>query len=455
MTTTLERLCRALAAVAFLLLAAPAVGVAESDPSPDAGVAKARSLFKTGKFDAALAILRPLALRHPKHTNVLFLVGLAAIQSASRPETTEADRDALLEEAIASLRAILVDRPELVRVRLELARAFFLKGEDDLARRHFEQVLAGKLPDAVVANVRQFLARIRARRNWSVYLGMALAPDNNIGASSEEETIYIFGLPFRRNVDELTTSGVGLQVWTGGEYQHPLGERLRLRTGVNLSQQEHAGKNFDQTYLSGHAGPRWLVDGRTEASLLADARRRWVGGRTDHDDVGARFEARRRLGPRAALDGRASWHRRDYERRDYLDGPVTDLSLTGRWVLSPTVRANTVFGYSRQRTKSENWRNRSRRIRFGTSVALPRGFTVGGSAQMRWTGYEGRWFPFTLDGSPREDRTSSLSVSLLHRNFTLFGFSPQVAVTREVRSSNAQLYDFQRTRGELRFVRQF
>ena len=74
----------------------------------------------------------------------------------------EADRIALLDEAIVTLHAILVDRPELVRVRLELARAFFYKGEDTLARGHFQRVLAGEVPEAVKANVQRFLVEIQA-----------------------------------------------------------------------------------------------------------------------------------------------------------------------------------------------------------------------------------------------------------------------------------------------------
>ena len=48
---------------------------------------------------------------------------------------------------------MLVKGPGLVRVRLELARAFFLKEEDSPATRHFEQVLAGQPPAAVALNV--------------------------------------------------------------------------------------------------------------------------------------------------------------------------------------------------------------------------------------------------------------------------------------------------------------
>ena len=81
-------------------------------------------------------------------------------------------------------------------IRLELARAFFLKGENNLARKHFEHVLAGSPPGAVAANVRRFLSEIRARRRWSLRAGFALAPDTNIGGTSAERIIYINNLPF-------------------------------------------------------------------------------------------------------------------------------------------------------------------------------------------------------------------------------------------------------------------
>ena len=37
----------------------------------------------------------------------------------------------------------------------------------------------------------------------------------------------------------------------------------------------------------------------------------------------------------------------------------------------------------------------------------------------------------------------------------MFGFSPQLVVTHEERTSNAQLIGYDRAHGELRFVRQF
>ena len=163
--------------------------------------------------------------------DALFDEGMAVVEKAYA-EADEDRCDALLDESIAAFRAMLVTRPDLVRARLELARAFFLKGEDGLARRHFEEVLAGDMPDEVKANVRLFLAEIHARQRWSFNLGVAVAPDTNIGTGSDERIIIIHGLPFERDAEELTTSGVGLSIWTGAEYQAPVSERLRIRAGA-------------------------------------------------------------------------------------------------------------------------------------------------------------------------------------------------------------------------------
>ena len=453
---TISLFLRALAAGAFLLLAAPMSHAAvnpPSSPAPDASGAQA--LVKAGKFKEALTVLRPLAGGRTVEANVLFLIGLAATGASQQPDLADDEREALLDEAIASLRAILINRPDLVRVRLELARAFFLKGEDSLARGHFERVLAGKPPAPVVANVQRFLAEIRARRRWTMYLGAAMSPDSNIGGASDERIIYINDLPFRRDAEELTTSGIGVSVWTGGEYQHPLGDRLRLRLGGDLSRQDYGGSNFDQTFVSVHTGPRWLVDRDTEVSLVGNARRRWTGTAPSHDDLGARVEAGRRLTPRIRVSGRASWYRRDHRTRDFLDGPVLNFTLGGSWVILPILRADGAAGYAHERPKSEKWRNASRWLRLGASVALPLGFTLGGSGELRWTNYEGNWFPFTRDGAPREDRTRILRATVHNRAFTLYGFSPQLVVTNEARDTNAQLYDYKRTRAELRAVRQF
>ena len=456
---------RALAAAAFVLLSAPAWGAEKVPPSPAAAsqsaagtLAKARALVKKGRFAEALAMLRPLTKRRPVDSNVLFIVGLAAIGVSQQTNISEKARETLLDAAISALRSMLVQRPELVRVRLELARAFFLKGEDTLARRHFEQVLAGEPPAAVALNVNRFLNLIRARKRWSLRVGTALLPDSNLGSGSDERVIYINGLPFRRTQEELTTSGVGVSAWVGGEYQYPLDERWRLRAGGDFSRKEYRESRFDQMTLSGHVGPRWLIGRGSEASLLLSALHQWTGSGIEepsHHDIGVRVEARHRLTPRTTVNARVSRHERRYDDRTHLDGPITDVSVGTSWVASPTARIDASVGWGRLRTELKRERNTSRRVRAGVTVDLPWGFTVGASGSLRWTDYEGDWFPFTTDGSSRRDLVRSLRLNAHNRALTFEGFSPQVSVVQEQRASNAQLHDYERIFGELRFVRLF
>ena len=456
---TLLLICAALIAFAHITVVDSFAAPSRSHLSRDPKVSAARGMIKQQRYMEALDILLPIAKDskgRADRTDVLFLTGLSAIESSRRlPPAKAKEKLALLDEAIAVLRLILIEKPGLVRVRLELARAFFYKREDDLSRRHFDRVLAGKPPKTMVSNINRFLRIMRARRRWSAHFGFSIAPDTNIGAVSDSEVIYIYDLPFRRNNFEGESSGLGFVFWGGWEYQYPLARRVRLRLGADISRREYEESRFDQMTISLHAGPRWWISPKTEMSLLASVRQRRSGGLVHSHEIGGRFEVEHRLTPRIRLSGRASIHERDYERDKHLDGSHLDLALVGSWVVMPTLQVRGAFGYAAENPESRIWRNRSRWARLGFSVALPFGFTVGANAELRATDYQGGWFPYVPDNSSREDEVRIFSVSVFNRAFTAFGFSPQLIVVNEERETNAQLYPYERTRAELRFVRQF
>lgn len=386
--------------------------------------------------------------------SALFGAGIAAVAEAEAAETDDL-RDAALDRAINVFHTILVNEPGADRVRLELARAFFLKGDDTLARDHFERVLAGELPAAVIANVQRFLNAMRERRRWSAYFGLALVPDTNPGAASDADVIYIYDLPFRRNHYQGAESGFGLALWGGGEYRYPLDDSLCLRFGADLVHRDYPGGLFDSSLLAAHAGPCVLIDKDTEASVLLTAQRRLQAGEPTYDSPGLRIEVDRRLTDRLTMRVNATWERRNFVDSSYLDASITSLAVHAAWVVMPTVRLDGWVGYRAERTASEPWRNTTRWGSLRTTVALPWGFTVGGGAAMHLTRYQGRWFPFVRDGTSRRDTILALHASVLNRQVTVLGFSPQFVVTNERRVSNAQLHDYQRSRVELRFQRLF
>ena len=423
--------------------------------SSDPRVKTARRLVERDRFDEALTILRPLAPDHPDQTDVRFLLGLAAIRGSQTSGVEEEKRLALLDEAIAAFRSILIRQPDLVRVRLELALAFYLREEDALARGHFERVLVGKLPAPVINKARGFLNIMRARRRFRGYFGFSVAPDTNINAASDAQFIYINGLPFRRGAQGMASSDIGVVGWGGGEYQYPLAARWRVRTGFDLNHREYKGSRFDQTYAGVFVGPRWLINRNTEMSLLASVSQRWFRQYSFNYDYGVRLEVEHRVFAGLRLSGRALWSDRKYQQQEFLEGPLMVFSLGANYVLFPTVQVNLLLGYQQQEAKAHPWTNAGYWTRVGTNVALPWGFTVGLSGEFRWTDYEGQWAPFVVDNSSRQDQTRILRATLLNRAITVFGFSPQVAFSNQVRESNGQLFDYKRNLVEMRWVRQF
>ena len=415
---------------------------------------QADTLVREEKFSEALPLLRQLTKAEPNNLNAFTLLGFSAARLSQLPETSNADQRRLLDEAIGAYHRILVDRPEQLHARLELATMFFLKRQDGLARKHFQRALVASPSRVLSAQIISFLRVIEERKRWQLSYGVALAPDTNLNASSYEDTIRVWGLPFKRDKEALPKSGVGLSTWGGAEYQHPLSPRWRLRSSASVAIREYEDNDFDQASLFVRVGPRWLV-GTGDMSLLVAGRAQYQGGEHLLNSYGVEFEVGQRLSSRLRAYMSASWYQNEYFDRPWFTGSDHDYQLGLNLLVSPRLLLTFASGVSWSVPDSIRYRNYSPWSRVGVNVALPRGFTVGTSAEVRWNDYERDWFPYNARGVEREDRTATLRVSLHNRRLTLFGFSPQVVITHASRASNAQAFDYVRTRSELLFVRQF
>ena len=330
---------------------------------------------------------------------LLFRIGMESLEQAAQT-ADEAERHKLHDKAIAAFRMILVNRPDLVRVRLELARVFFLRGRDGLARRHFELVLAGGVPPPVAVNIHTFLNIMRARKRWTGYFGAAIAPDSNLNAASESEIIYIdtvFGrsaLHSERGISAPNRASA-CRCGAAANIQHrdPL-ERAAQAAGrgsdvarAGVSRQRLRPVNSWPLTL----GPRWLagpIEPSSACSATANssvARRGAVRGRDSACAwrwAGSCCRACGRTAPRRTASATTS-------TRDFLDGPVADFTAELR--LGGGAGASRAGDVGlRARADAANGtlaQQHAAGFGLGTSLALPLGFTLGVSGQMRWTYY--------------------------------------------------------------------
>ena len=420
--------------------------------SQDARVNAARALLHDGNPLPALDILRPLAkTERDDITDIRFLIALAAIRAATRL-ADGAHRHAFLDEAIASLRAILARRPGLLRVRLELARAFFLRGDDDLARRHFALALGAEPPPAVVANVNRFLYAMRERRRWSGYFSLNLEQTDNFHNQSDADVIYLFGLPFQtRDFEPQSETGVA---FTGGaEYQFPLATSgWRWRFGGDAGRNEYEGGALDQTFVQVRSGPKYQFAERSQAGLQAVFGRRWLAGSRLNRNAALRLDARHQIAAKVSVNGTLVYtevRAADTGDNDYDERTV---SVGGAYLFTPLLQGNASIGGGRRdgevignaaRTGNNS---RERNAAVGGALILSRGWTVGGEVE---------WSVRRFDNVSRRDRRTTAKLFILNRQFTIKGFSPQLVITNEQQKSNNAVREYKTTRADLRLVKQF
>lgn len=161
-------------------------------------------LIANNRLDDAKRLLGRALAANPDDREGLFLLATIAVEQKD------------YNVAISLYRRILVEEPNAERVRLDLARAFFLKGDYENAERQFRFARAGNIDDTVKANVDHFLSEINRLREWTFNFSFALAPDSNENAATSANQVNIFGLPFALDKDAREQSGVGVAGYVGG-----------------------------------------------------------------------------------------------------------------------------------------------------------------------------------------------------------------------------------------------
>ena len=356
------------------------------------------------------------------------------------------------ETAIARFRSMLARDPSLLRVRLDLAFAFFRAGEDRNAEYHFRQALgADDLPAAARVRALALLDEIRRRKSWSVSTAVALVPDSNINAATRAREIELFGLRAELSEDARQTSGLGLSASVSGGYEARISPNVRFRIGGGLSTRTYAKSQYNDRTLTLRAGPRLILE-KFDLRPELTARARRLGGELYSRAAGLALSSDWDVAPAWRLSAAASAERISYET--FLGkgrGYGTVLGLAHAFGQATLLRADAAFRREALESKAHSWRE----VVVGVSAVreLPRGFvvTVGPSYGLRR--YD-REIPI-YGPEPRRDRTLTVQAKVSNRNIELFGFMPEVTVRHERRRSNLGLYRYTRNVVEFAVIRSF
>ncbi len=425
-------------ALLAVVLAAPGAMARPSDNNnvrtiTVSDIQAAQFLIANHRFDDAKRLLQHILAERPHDSEGLFLLAAIAVMQKD------------YDTAISLYRRILVREPAAERVRLELARAFFLKGDYDNADRQFHFARAGNIDDTVKANIDHFLAAINRLRKWTVNFSLALAPDTNENAATSASQVSIFGLPFALNQSARKQSGVGVAGDIGGEWSPLLSDNLKARIGGDLTRTQYSGGQFDDMTLSGYAGPQFLFPD-WDVSVLGTGFQRWYANQDYLTGFGGKIAAdygiTSDLLVSAAFGGQAVTD-------DFIpeqSGPLYSVQLSGTYVLSPSSLFQLQLGFSRQDAQIGAYSYSGVWFGGGYSQDLPFGFSAGFQPTFFITRYDDELAAF---GKTRADNALMLAFILLNRRFDYHGFTPRFSYVFTEQHSNIPIYSFTRNQFQI------
>ena len=254
----------------------------------------------------------------------------------------------------------------------------------------------------------------------------------------------------------LPETAMGMVVSARASYRYPYTDRVDLVTGLGLSRTEYPGSSLDSMVVDIATGPEFQVGPKSivgvQGLVILNSNKRStyhkLGGRVNFQHV---VDNRTRLGLNLGLGKRIY---RDTE--DKLNNANEfDTGVSVNYRLTPTITVDGGVSFSRSDTPDDPaQKNKTIQVHASISSLLKNGITVGLATSYSHKDFEGQpGFP-TRDGEPRRDKFLSLQATILHRDFTIKGFSPQLALIHDRLKTNAQASDFQNTRMQITMVRQ-
>lgn len=404
----------------------------------------AERLVTARRFDEARPILGALRQAPELAMETHFLAGFVEAETGQ------------LNAAAGEFRAVLRERPDVTRARLELARVLMLQGKDAAADHHFRLAEEdGDLPPEIQRTIQNARSIIRNRKNWNFNIDVGLAPDTNVNNATSARLIdSIYGNnTIELNDEARRRKGVGQFVGASG------GVRLRLKDGVAMlidadgQLTNQSGTSADDISALVAAGPELTMKNGARVSVQAVGVKRWYGGKVAQQGGGGRISFQQNLtaGQRVGLQvdvrnvtsgyghAYAGWQSSafaTYERVVHRSLIASATLFARRESLGLDAYSNTEFGGS-----------------VGIGGELPHGINAGLSAGISRVLFDDP-LPI-LSPDKRRDWRLNARAYVGARSIRVLGFSPSFTYTYNQSESSLDLYRTTRHRVQLGLARYF
>ena len=422
------------------LAAGPNASSAVEEVSPLARLLRdARQLLAEGRARDAYALLKPTETRYAGSPEFDYLLGVAALDSG-RPA-----------EATIVLERVLIQRPDHLPARAELARAYLRVNETEASRQAFETVASRELPPEVRATIERYLNAIerikdatRVKRVATLEAEIGYDGNVNLGTASGQwllaDGTAVLPLP----VSEPTASaaiGLGGSLnWvipTNGGWRVTVGGRFAVRAYPSARTLEH-----EQYELSGGIARRFSCH---EVGMQVQAQTLRLDGTRLREGTGALAQWQCDTERAGRLGAYLQHYRFDFPDQSVRDADRFTLARQIEALPSATLIAGLNVGDERSRASYDNLSYDFWGLRAVMVIGLGSGWQATGALGWEARNFKGIEPEF---GVTREDRQAEAQISAEKKLGNGLTVGPVLTYTRN--HSTVGPNDFRRSQAMLR-----
>jgi len=364
-------------------------------------------------------------------------------------------------EGVLALERYVLQFPDDVRARLELARAYLYARDDVRSRQEFEAVARLKPPADVQAGIDRYLAalsvreaRYLGRKLFYVETGGGYDSNANAGVAQAELGLPVLGV--------VTISDFGVRKgasfgWlaAGGEISKPVTPGWTLNASVSGSGTFYgSASEFNLANFGASFGGSYQADRNTYTANYAHGEITLDGSRYRWTD-GVALEWRREINERATFALSPQYARLAYAGDNSArDADLTALSASYRqiWLTTwqPVLNASVFFGDERNRQDRGDLGRRIRGASADVTVSPSPFWALNAGIGYASSDYEGE---IPLLGVTRRDHNLSANLGALYLINANWSVRAEYQYARN--NSNLELYEYTRRVAALKLRYEF
>ena len=363
------------------------------------------------------------------------------------------------ESAIKYYKWILQQKPDFAQARFELALCYMKLKHWNQADYQLRLALASKdLTNEAKQLMLYYRFLIKQNKNWNIWFNFGATPDTNInnGNGGNECINTVFG-PLCNTLKN-AESVVGTNLTLGGSYEFNISDNWRWKSEADIYSNTYNNHEYDDLYLSGYTGPRYIWS-RGDIWMAGIVARRWYGDKKYNWSYGAMintdYDFTRKLS--GGLNLRFTDNKYDLYG-DFLNGETYSTNMRLSYTLNTWLYTAFKTGILRENTVNPVYSYWQPNISIGFGAEIPYGFHVYIEPSFYFSTYD-QEKTVVKDGTfsqiKEKDLIQRYAISLSNNKFDIWGFAPIVTIAYTRRNSNIWQQEFDKISAEFTLHQRF